>query len=65
MILGHGGSKHLTDWQGRSTTPSRRPALSFNTDAVLALPTKTSEVRLFELDNGTMPRARLAKDAWD
>jgi hypothetical protein len=28
--------------------------LSFNVDAVLAVPTKTSEVRLFGLDNGSM-----------
>ncbi|MEU5525271.1 replication-relaxation family protein [Streptomyces sp. NPDC047860] len=33
--------------------------------AVLAWPTKTSEVRLFELDNGTMSQARLAKEVWD
>ncbi|MFD4764510.1 replication-relaxation family protein [Streptomyces sp. NPDC058439] len=38
---------------------------SFNTDAVLAVPTKTSEVRLFEIDNGTMSQARLAKEVWD
>ncbi|MET8115963.1 replication-relaxation family protein [Streptomyces prasinus] len=31
----------------------------------VAVPTKTSEVRLFELDNGTMSRARLAKEVWD
>ncbi|WP_338012785.1 replication-relaxation family protein [Streptomyces sp. MJM1172] len=29
------------------------------------VPTKTSEVRLFELDNGTMSQARLAKEVWD
>ncbi len=39
--------------------------LSFNTDAVLAQPTATSEVRLFELDNGTMPQTRLAREVWD
>ncbi|WP_078910313.1 replication-relaxation family protein [Streptomyces sp. NRRL S-87] len=55
--------QYLTDWQGRSTAPSRRP--SFHTDAVLAVPTKTSEVRFFELDNGTMSQARLAKEVWD
>jgi hypothetical protein len=26
---------------------------------------KTSEVRLFELDNGTMSQARLAREVWD
>jgi hypothetical protein len=39
--------------------------LSFKPDAVLAWPTKTSEVRLFELDNGAMSQARLAKEVWD
>ncbi|WP_281261878.1 replication-relaxation family protein [Streptomyces rishiriensis] len=39
--------------------------MSFTTDAVLALPTKTSEMRLFELDNGTMSQARLAREVWD
>ncbi|WP_234323752.1 replication-relaxation family protein [Streptomyces sp. NRRL F-2580] len=39
--------------------------LSFNIDAVLAVPTKTSEVRLFELGNGSMSQARLAKEVWD
>ncbi|MFF3656337.1 replication-relaxation family protein [Streptomyces olivochromogenes] len=29
------------------------------------MPTKTSDVRLFELDNGTMSPARLAKEVWD
>ncbi|MEU2793963.1 replication-relaxation family protein [Streptomyces sp. NPDC007100] len=39
--------------------------LSFSTDAVLTLPTATSEARLFEVDNGTMTRARRAKEVWD
>ncbi|GAA2662618.1 hypothetical protein [Streptomyces vastus] len=30
--------------------------LNFDTDAVLRQPTESSEVRLFELDNGTCPR---------
>ncbi|MFE1547861.1 hypothetical protein [Streptomyces sp. NPDC058718] len=37
----------------------KETGLSFNTDAVLAVPTKTSEVRLFELDDGTKSQARL------
>ncbi|MFE9677240.1 replication-relaxation family protein [Streptomyces sp. NPDC006259] len=32
---------------------------------ILALPTKTSEMRLFEFDNGTMSQARLAREVWD
>lgn len=43
----------------------KETGLSFNTDAVLAVPTKTSEVRFFELDDGTMSQARLAKEVWD
>ncbi|WP_019711928.1 replication-relaxation family protein [Streptomyces xinghaiensis] len=65
MILGYGGRKHLTDWQVEVNHAIKETGLSFNTDAVLALPTKTSEVRLFELDNGTMSQARLAKEVWD
>jgi len=38
--------------------------VSANTDAVLAWPTKTSEVRLFELGNGTVSQARLAGEVW-
>ncbi|WP_371258682.1 replication-relaxation family protein [Streptomyces sp. CC53] len=65
MILAFGGRKHLTDWQVEVNHAIKETGLSFNTDAVLALPTKTSEVRLFELDNGTMSQARLAKEVWD
>ena len=61
MILAYGGRKHLTDWQVEVNHAIKETGLSFNTDAVLALPTKTSELRLFELDNGTMSQARLAK----
>lgn len=32
---------------------------------VLALPTKTSVVRIFELDNRSLSQARLAKEVWD
>ncbi|KUO01420.1 hypothetical protein AQJ84_02925 [Streptomyces resistomycificus] len=32
----------------------KETGLSFTTDAVLAVPTRNSEVRLFELDKGTM-----------
>ncbi|MCX4399923.1 replication-relaxation family protein (plasmid) [Streptomyces sp. NBC_00053] len=49
----------------RTNHAIKQTGLSFNTDAVLAVPTKTSEVRLFELDNGSMSRARLAKEVWD
>jgi Replication-relaxation len=65
LILAYGGRKHLTDWQVEVNHAIKETGLSFNTDAVLALPTKTSEVRLFELDNGTMSQARLAKEVWD
>ncbi|MFE9627600.1 replication-relaxation family protein [Streptomyces sp. NPDC006527] len=65
MILAYGGRKHLTDWQVEVNHAVKGTGLSFNTDAVLAWPTKTSEVRLFELDNGTMSRARLAREVWD
>ncbi|MFC4506164.1 replication-relaxation family protein [Streptomyces vulcanius] len=65
MILAFGGRKHLTDWQVEVNHAIKETGLSFNTDAVLALPTKTSEVRHFELDNGTMSQARLAKEVWD
>ncbi|WTU53615.1 replication-relaxation family protein [Streptomyces sp. NBC_00057] len=64
-ILAYGGREHLTDWQVEVNHAIREIGLSFNADAVLALPTKTSEVRLFELDNGTMTQARLAKEVWD
>jgi len=65
MILAYGGRKHLTDWQVEGNHAIKETGLRFNTDAVLALPTKTSEARLFELDNGTMSQARLAKEVWD
>ena len=60
-----GGREYLTDWQVEVNHAIKETGLSFNTDAVLAAPTKTSEVRLFELDNGTMSQARLAKEVWD
>ncbi|WP_093723394.1 replication-relaxation family protein [Streptomyces sp. DI166] len=64
-ILAYGGRAHLTAWQVEVNHAIKETGLSFNTDAVLTLPTKTSEVRLFEVDNGTMPRARLAREVWD
>ncbi|MFJ4577317.1 replication-relaxation family protein [Streptomyces sp. NPDC088846] len=63
-ILAFGGRTHLTDWQVEVNHAIKETGLSFNTDAVLAWPTKTSEVRLFELDNGSMSQARLAKEVW-
>ncbi|MFE9804743.1 replication-relaxation family protein [Streptomyces goshikiensis] len=60
-----GRREFLTDWQVEVNHAIKQTCLSFNTDAVLAVPTKTSEVRLFELDNGTMSQARLAKEVWD
>ncbi|WP_086741807.1 replication-relaxation family protein [Streptomyces glaucescens] len=65
MILAYGGRKHLTDWQVEVNHAIKETGLTFNTDAVPAWPTKTSEVRLFELDNGTMSQARLAREVWD
>ncbi|WLQ53923.1 replication-relaxation family protein (plasmid) [Streptomyces poriferorum] len=65
MILAFGGRDHLTGWQVEVNHAVKETGLSFNTDAVLAWPTKTSEVRLFELDNGTMSQARLAREVWD
>lgn len=65
MILAYGGRKYLADWQVEVNHAIKETGLSFNIDAVLALPTKTSEVRLFELDNGIMSQARLAKEVWD
>ena len=64
-ILAYGGREHLTSWQVEVNHRIKETGLSFNTDAILLLPTKTSEVRLFEVDNGTMTRARLAKEVWD
>ncbi|MEV7239479.1 replication-relaxation family protein [Streptomyces sp. NPDC051020] len=60
-----GRREYLTDWQVEVNHAIKETGLSFNTDAVLAVPTKTGEVRLFELDNGTMSQARLAKEVWD
>ncbi|GAA1535980.1 hypothetical protein GCM10009730_51480 [Streptomyces albidochromogenes] len=60
-----GSRECLTDWQVEVNHAIRETGLSFNTDAVLALPTKTSEVRLFELGYGTTSQARLAKEVWD
>jgi hypothetical protein len=65
MILAYGNRRSLTDWQVEVNHAIKEIGLSFNTDAVLAQPTATSEVRLFELDNGTMSQARLAKEVWD
>ncbi|MEV6731342.1 replication-relaxation family protein [Streptomyces sp. NPDC051364] len=65
MILAYGGRRYLTDWQVEVNHAIRETSLSFNADAVLALPTKTSEVRIFELDNGSMSQARLTKEVWD
>ncbi len=65
MILAYGGRRHLTGWQVEVNHAIKETGLSFNTDVVLALPTKTSEVRLFELDNGTMSQTRLAREVWD
>ncbi|MER6237651.1 replication-relaxation family protein [Streptomyces clavifer] len=64
-ILAFGGRDHLTGWQVEVNHAIKETGLSFNTDAVLAWPTRTSEVRLFELDNGTMSQARLAREVWD
>ncbi|MFF5523067.1 hypothetical protein [Streptomyces coeruleorubidus] len=61
MIPAYGGRKHLTDWQVEVNHAIKETGRRLNTDAVLARPTKTSEVRLFALDNGTMPQARLAR----
>lgn len=60
-----GRREFLTDWQVKVNHAVKETGLSFNTDAVLAVPTKTSEVRLFELDNGSMSQASLAKEVWD
>ncbi|MFJ2833534.1 replication-relaxation family protein [Streptomyces sp. NPDC087263] len=65
MILAYGGREHLASWQVEVSHRIKETGLNFNTDAVLALPTASSEVRLFELDNGTMSQARLAKEVWD
>lgn len=64
-ILAFGGRGHLTDWQVEVNHAIEETGPSFNTDAVLAWPTQTSEVRLFEPDNGSMCQARLAKEVWD
>ncbi|WP_328675091.1 replication-relaxation family protein [Streptomyces sp. NBC_00343] len=61
-ILAYGNRRSLPDWQVEVNHAIKEIGLSFNTDAVLAEPTPTSEVRLFELDNGTMSQARLAKE---
>ncbi|MYT47531.1 hypothetical protein SRIM_040870 (plasmid) [Streptomyces rimosus subsp. rimosus ATCC 10970] len=64
-ILAYGGRHHLTGWQVEVNHAIKAIGLSFSTDAVLTLPTATSEVHLFEVDNGTMTRARLAQEVWD
>lgn len=64
-ILAYGGRELLTSWQVEVSHRIKETGLNFNTDAVLYVPTASSEVRLFELDNGTMSQARLAKEVWD
>lgn len=64
-IPAFGGRNRLTDWQVEVNHAVKQTGLSFSTDAVLAVPTATSEVNLFELDNGTMSQARLAREVWD
>jgi len=64
-ILAVGGRHHLTDWQVEVNHAIKETGLTFNTDAVLAVPGRTAEVRLFEIDNGTMSQARLAREVWD
>ncbi|MGW7554961.1 replication-relaxation family protein [Streptomyces rimosus] len=56
-ILACGGRRHLCGWQVEVNHAIKAIGLSFSSDAVLTLPTVTSEVRLFEVDNGTMTRA--------
>ncbi|MFE9399875.1 replication-relaxation family protein [Streptomyces flavidovirens] len=63
-ILAYGSRRSMTDWQVEAHA-IKEIGFSANTDAVLAQPTATSEVRLFELDNGTMTQERLAKEVWD
>ena len=53
------------EWHVEVNHAIKETGLSFTTDAVLALPTKTSEVRLFGIDNGTTTQARPAKEVWD
>ncbi|MEU3978112.1 replication-relaxation family protein [Streptomyces bacillaris] len=64
-ILSFSGRHHLTDWQVEVNHAIKETGLTFNTDAVLAAPGKAFEVRLFEIDNGTMSRAKLAREVWD
>ncbi|WP_312024612.1 replication-relaxation family protein [Streptomyces sp. WAC 06783] len=63
-ILACGGRRHLCGWQVGVNHAIKAIGLSFGSDVVLALPTATCEVRLFEVDNGTMARARLAEGVW-
>ncbi|MFD8019788.1 replication-relaxation family protein [Streptomyces lavendulae] len=60
-----GRQDYLTDWQVEVNHAIKETGLTFNTDAVLAVPTPTSELRLFELDNGAMSGARLAREVWE
>lgn len=60
-----GRREYLTDWQVEVNHAIRETVLGFNTDAVLAVPTRASEVRPFELDKGTMCQARPAEEVWD
>ncbi|WP_234445432.1 replication-relaxation family protein [Streptomyces rimosus] len=64
-ILAYDGRQHLSGWQVGANHVIKAIGLSFSSDVVIALPTATCEVRLFEADNGTMARARLAKRGWD
>ncbi|WP_406486188.1 replication-relaxation family protein [Streptomyces phaeochromogenes] len=45
-----GGHEYLADWQVKVNHAIKETGLSFNTDAVLAVPTQTSEVRLFRAE---------------
>lgn len=64
-ILAVGGRHYLTDWQVEVNHAIKETGLTFNTDAVLNVPGRASEVGLYEIDNGTMSRARLAREVWD
>ncbi|MGW6015937.1 replication-relaxation family protein [Streptomyces sp. NPDC055210] len=58
-IRAYGGRERLTGWQVEVNHAVKETVLSFDIDAVLVLATTTSEVCLFELDNGSMPQAQL------
>ncbi|MFH8597876.1 hypothetical protein [Streptomyces rimosus] len=50
-ILAYGGRRHLCGWQVEVNHAIKAIGLSFSSDVVLALPTTTCEVRLFEVGN--------------